>query len=251
MISLKTKNWQIDNIDTVIFDKDGTLIDLHYFWGKMTELRVDEVIQKYNFDLTFFDHLCDCLGYDINTQKMLPDGITALYSRPKIIELFIKDLAKFGVVATTAEIEEIFDKVSDDFYKNILDYTKPIDSAFRFVEKLYKTNIKMGIVTSDSIVSTQLTVKQFELEKYFKSLIGRESCTDIKESGKPTIMALNELNSNPKNTVMIGDAPMDYISAKNAGIDKTILIATGQIDVDELKKTSEFVCCDLDEVEVI
>ena len=97
----------------------------------------------------------------------------------------------------------------------------------------------------------QLTVKQFELEKYFKSLIGRESCTDIKESGKPTIMALNELNSNPKNTVMIGDAPMDFISAKNAGIDKTILIATGQIDVDELKKTSEFVCCDLDEVEVI
>jgi len=41
MINLKTKNWQIENIDTIIFDKDGTLIDLHFFWGKRTQLRVE------------------------------------------------------------------------------------------------------------------------------------------------------------------------------------------------------------------
>ena len=36
-------------------------------------------------------------------------------------------------------------------------------------------------------------------------------------------MALDILNSKPQNTVMIGDAPMDYIAAKNAGIENTIL----------------------------
>lgn len=34
MINLKTDNFEIDNIDTILFDKDGTFIDLHYFWGK-------------------------------------------------------------------------------------------------------------------------------------------------------------------------------------------------------------------------
>ena len=52
MISLKTNNWQIDNIDTILFDKDGTFIDLHYFWGKMTELRIKEVIKKYKITIT-------------------------------------------------------------------------------------------------------------------------------------------------------------------------------------------------------
>ena len=39
---------------------------------------------------------------------------------------------------------------------------------------------------------------------------------------------------------MIGDAPMDYISAKNAGIEKTILVATGQINENKLKETSQY-----------
>ena len=35
MISLKSKSWQIDNVETVLFDKDGTFIDLHFFWGNV------------------------------------------------------------------------------------------------------------------------------------------------------------------------------------------------------------------------
>ena len=52
MLNLSTKDWYVDNIETVIFDKDGTFIDLHYFWGKMTELRALEVIKYYNITST-------------------------------------------------------------------------------------------------------------------------------------------------------------------------------------------------------
>ena len=48
MISLKTKKWEINNIETILFDKDGTFIDLHHFWGKMTELRCLEIIKEFN-----------------------------------------------------------------------------------------------------------------------------------------------------------------------------------------------------------
>ena len=46
MINLISKKWTLKNIDTVLFDKDGTFIDLHYFWGKMTEMRALEVIKR-------------------------------------------------------------------------------------------------------------------------------------------------------------------------------------------------------------
>ena len=47
MINLRTKDWIVENIDTVIFDKDGTFVDLHYFWGKMTEMRALKIINDY------------------------------------------------------------------------------------------------------------------------------------------------------------------------------------------------------------
>ena len=251
MISLKASNWQINNIETVLFDKDGTFIDLHYFWGKMTELRVKEIIHQFNLNPNLFNDLCLCLGYDIKTSKMLSDGITAMYSRSKIIEIFKSDLEKYGAEVSEQELENIFDKVSIEFYKNMHQYTKPINSAIEFIKKLHTKGIKLGIVTSDSVESTQLTLKYFGWENLFESVIGRESSPHTKESGEPTKLAIKELHANHQTTVMIGDAPMDNISAQNAGINKTILVATGQIEERELKKVSEFTTKNLDDITIV
>jgi HAD superfamily hydrolase (TIGR01549 family) len=251
MLSLKAKYWQIDNVETVLFDKDGTFIDLHYFWGKMTELRVQEIIKRFGLSSGDFEKLCLCLGYDINSRKMLSDGITALYSRSKIIEIFRDNLLDFGVKTTDVELAEIFDYVSEKFYQDMVKYTKPIESAIEFIKILHKKGVKLGVVTSDSVVSTQLTLENFGWTDLFGVVVGRESSSETKESGALTKIALNTLKAKPQTTVMFGDAPMDYISAKNSGIDKTILVATGQIGVEELKQTSEFVLEDLSELEVV
>lgn len=251
MITLKTLNWEINNIDTVIFDKDGTFIDLHYFWGKMTELRVKEIIKRYNLENDLFQKLTLKLGYDINTGKMLSEGITALYSRQIIINLFCKDLNDLNIKITENELEKIFDEVNEIFYKEMQKYTKPIDSAIDFIKKLKQKGLKLGVVTSDSKESTLLTLKHFNWENLFDSVIGRESTKETKESGVPVKLALEEMKANPKNTIMIGDAPMDYIAANNANVEKTILVATGQITKQDLEKTSKFVVNSLDEIQIL
>ena len=250
MISLKTKDWQLDNIETVLFDKDGTFIDLHYFWGKMSELRVNEIIKRYNMDDKLFHDLCLKLGYDTDTGKMLSDGITALYSRPVIINIFCKDLKGFGLDITEQEIENIFDYVNTIFYKEMVKYTKPIESAMNFIRELRKNNIKIGIVTSDSKESTLLTLKHFQWENLFDVVIGRESTKETKESGVPVKMAMSLIGANPGTTIMVGDAPMDYKAAKNAGVENTILVATGQIVKSELLKTSRYSVDDLSDIEI-
>ena len=97
MISLKTNNWIINNIETILFDKDGTFIDLHYFWGKMTELRAENIINHFDMNKDMFSKLCLFLGYDVATGKMLSDGITALYSRPKIIDIFLSEKLSISI----------------------------------------------------------------------------------------------------------------------------------------------------------
>lgn len=250
MIKLKNSQWEIDKIDTVLFDKDGTFIDLHYFWGKMTELRVNEIIKQYRLSNDVFKGLCLKLGYDIESKKMLSDGITALYSRSVIIEIFCKDLNNIGINITQKDLETIFDEVNITFYKNMHKYTKPIESAINFIKKLKTYNVKLGIVTSDSKESTMLTLKHFAWENLFDIVIGRESTIETKESGVPVKLALELIGSKPENTVMIGDAPMDYIAAKNANIEKTILVATGQICKKELARTTNYTVNNLNEITI-
>ncbi len=248
MINLKTLDWKIENIDTVLFDKDGTFIDLHYFWGKMSEMRSLECIKVFKLNEDVFEKLCLSLGYDRKTGKMLKDGITALYSRPKIIEIFTEDLNKLGANVIENQVEEIFDRVSKKFYKNLPEYTKPIPEAIDFIKKIKSMGVKTGIVTSDSIESTELTIKHFGWENLFDVKIGRESTKETKESGVPVKLALEKINSKAETSIMVGDAPMDYIAAKNAGVNRTILVATGQIEKDDLLKTSKFSLNSLDEI---
>ena len=251
MINLKTTDWEIKNVETILFDKDGTFIDLHFFWGKMTELRAKEIIRRFNCSADIFGKLCSYLGYDLISNKMLADGITALYSRSKIIEIFQQNLLQENIKTSTEELEEIFDYISEKFYKNMFEYTMPIPSAIEFIKNVRKHNIKLGIVTSDSQKSTLLTLKQFNWEELFDTVIGRESSCETKESGIPTQIALKELNAYPETTIMIGDAPMDYISAHNANIKNTILVATGQLQKEELIKTSPYTVNSLNEIKII
>ena len=250
MISLSNGSWKIENIDTVLFDKDGTFIDLHFFWGKMTEMRVQDVILHYNLPQDVFENLCKYLGYNVNTKKMLSDGITAMYSRSKIIELFNDKLNTAGILSTVEDLEMIFDNVSEVFYKNMITYTKPIDEAIDFIKILKKHNIKVGIVTSDSIKSTELTIKQFGWHDLFDVIIGRESCKQPKESGEPVLLALLQLNSHSENSIMIGDTSVDFQSAQKAKLKNAILVATGQNCETELKETTDFVVKSLKDLNV-
>ena len=181
---------------------------------------------------------------------MNPNGITALYSRSKIIEIFKNNLKEINVDTTENYLAEIFDYVSEIFYKDINKYTKPINSAIEFIKKLNAKGIKLGIVTSDSIESTKLTLKNLTLEDFFQVSVGRECSSQTKESGALSKIAIEKLKANPKTTIMIGDAPMDFLSAINSGIEKTILVSTGQISKEELEKTSPYTVESLDEIKI-
>ena len=130
------------------------------------------------------------------------------------------------------------------------EYTKPIESAINFIRKIKAKGLKTGIVTSDAKESTLLTLKHFQWENLFDVVIGRESTKETKESGAPVKLALELLKSNPENTLMVGDAPMDFIAAKNGGVNQTILVSTGQIDENTLMQTSEFTTTSLDNIEI-
>ena len=65
------------------------------------------------------------------------------------------------------------------------------------------------------------------------------------------IQELDNIKADPDYTVMIGDAPTDFIAAKNAGINRTILVATGQVKFEDLLKNSSYVVNSLSEITIL
>ena len=109
---IKGQDISIDNPAYFFFDKDGTLIDAHNYWIKMTRLRVKLVLKALNSEDNFLkEQLENNLGVDLRKNKMKKDGPTGVKPRHFNMEVILKTVKSMGLEISLAEIGNIFDKV--------------------------------------------------------------------------------------------------------------------------------------------
>ena len=248
MISVYCKGYEFKNIEAVLFDKDGTFVDSNLYWGKLGENRIHAIIEHYRLDKSLFDELCEVIGYDTKTGKLIYNGALAVLSRDEVIETMVSYLKKY-VMSDFETVDMIFNKVHQDFLKDVYKYTKLISGSVECFEKLRAKGLKLGVVTSDSYANTCETLKHLNINKYFDVVVGKDSCSEPKKTGKPALLALNELGVEPQNAIVVGDAPMDALMAANSNMQGSILVKTGQTTLDELKQYATVVCDDLNDIE--
>ena len=255
MAKLYTDKWSLDNIKAVLFDKDGTFINSHIYWGEIIKRRIHAVMQHFEIKEDLFASLCSSLGLDTKTGLLIKEGPIAIFSREVVVTSLINKLKECGVSSNSSTIEEIlgnvpvvrimpntpalvnaeiFKKVHENFLPDIYNYVKIIEDAKILFDKLKSVEIKLAVVTSDMHANTDAILKHLGLEKYFDLVIGKDDCSKAKKTGEPAKIALKKLNVKAENTISVGDAEMDYLMAKNAGLKGSILVATGQTPLEEL-----------------
>src|SRR5262245_48832909 len=72
----------IDGVSLVTFDKDGTLIDLYYYWSHMVAYRAEQICAL--FDLKSASHkrpLMEAMGIDVRAKRIKKDGPVGLHPR--------------------------------------------------------------------------------------------------------------------------------------------------------------------------
>lgn len=244
------KNWEIKGIDTVLFDKDGTFLNDHIYWGKLAECRVLKIIEQFNLNKNLFDDLCFAIGYDPATCKLIKNGPVGTLSRNEVVDFMVKELKKYTISTNFETVSNLFDIVHKEFSENIEKYVFSLEYSENFIKTLKAKGIKLAVVTSDNYEHTLKILKILNLQDIFDCVIGKDSCSEEKRTGKPALSALQKLNSNPENTIVIGDALMDYEMGKNANLKGEILVATGQTDIEILQKYSTCVVNNLSEVEI-
>lgn len=251
MIALKTNQWEINDVEAVFFDKDGTLIDSHIYWGRIIEKRSEALIKKYNLPISYFETLCMIMGFSFKERKLLPEGPIALVSREEVIRILCNYFIKNNIRVVEQEISELFVEVHSEFVKEIYDYIKILPQVKELLKILQKKQIKTAVITTDSIKNTEEIMKYLGLNEYFDILIGKETTPQPKISGVPALISVELLGVKPENTICIGDAPMDIIMSKKANLKAGIGVALGQTTIDELSKHTSYVIKNYGELEIV
>ena len=251
MINIATDSFNLESIRGVIFDKDGTITDANIYWSKIIRMRSEIIIQKYKLNEKLFPNICLSMGLNTKTNKLLPSGPIALKSRKEVIINLMKFLNLNKLDIYYEDIQKLFVEVNNNFSKIANEYISPIDPCIELIKELYRSEVRLSLVTSDTTSNASIACEKLNLTSYFDCILGGDLIMNNKSSGEPAIFACNQMKINKKDTVCIGDTEVDSQMARKANLKGSILVASGQVPFKKLNQFSSYCVQSLSEIEII
>lgn len=239
-INFNGPDWSINEVEAVLFDKDGTIIDSHLYWGAIIQKRSLALIKKIGAREDLHHDICLTMGYSLEEKKLLPVGPIALVSRGEVISILQDYFTRNGFAITEDEIGYVFTEVHADFLKEIYSYIEILPGVKDLLIDLKNRGIKMALITSDSIINARAIMNHLGLEKYFDLITGMEFTSSPKISGVPAIEVCKALEVGTENVICIGDAPMDIMMGEQAKLKACISVALGQTPFAELVQKNKY-----------
>ena len=229
---------QLENIELFIFDKDGTLIDVHHYWCAMIRLRAEYLVEKYvdaNSEKAR-DELMDAMGIDLEKNRMKPEGPVGIKPRAFIIETAYKTLLKYSDMATENDVSNSFKLVDGLSIKKLSEMVEPLPGVPEFLITLKRNRIKMALATTDLTKRAELALSTIGIEKFFDFVAGADLVNNAKPAPDLVDFITSRLSVKNENSVVVGDSMVDLNMAKNSG-SKFIGVKTGLYNDDFLKES--------------
>ncbi|MTW88238.1 HAD-IA family hydrolase [Virgibacillus dakarensis] len=203
-------------IDGILFDKDGTIVDFT-LWVRWAEAFIDliddQATVSYNKGL-----LAHFLGFSYENHTWDPKGPLAIGSLQDLLTILSLGLYQQGVPWNQAyQVVNDAHQVLEDTFA-IHEHVKPVNGLVRFLEQAEKLAIKMGVVTSDNYGKAVQHLNALGITNFFSAIVGH----DLVYRGKPypemVYYACKQLDIAPEKTLIIGDSNGDMILGKNSGV---------------------------------
>lgn len=220
MIRLRANNFDLKDIELVLFDKDGTIFDIHKYWSFVITRRAEYFsnLAEPLHRRRLFDELNMVMGL-MDNNLISNSGPVGIKSRRDIIELVCSTLQKTISEVTIEDVEIGFSKI-DSMANDSFDSTlKTLPGVKKVMEELRNEKCLVSLATTDVESRSIQTLKYADLYQYFDCMV----CSDHVKNSKPSRdivdKTMKELNCQNRNGVaLIGDSMVDLEMAKNSGI---------------------------------
>ncbi len=223
-------NGQCYDIDLVVFDKDGTLIDFHHLWVSRARGCLQELVRQVQGGEALAYALQRSLGYDPQTDRALVDGPLACASMSKLYTVVSVVLYQHGLDWHRAE------KLTEQVLTANLsvvptpDLVQPLGDVAGLFRRLTAAGVRIALATSDDRTPTQITLPLLDIETEVSLAV----CGDDPIPNKPAPDALWHLAENlgvePGRMMMVGDTVGDLMTGTSAGVVCRVGVLSGAGD---------------------
>jgi pyrophosphatase PpaX len=175
-----------NNITTILFDLDGTLIDTN-----------ELIISTYLHTL----------------EKYFPGK----YGREDVLPFLGPTLHEVFGAMDPERVEEMVLEYRTYNLANHDAFVKEFVGVMETVETLKKKGYKLAIVTTKREDVAFKGLRLMKLDSFFDVMIAYDHVKKVKPDPEPIFLALEKLGSKPEETLMVGDNFHDVLAGKNAG----------------------------------
>lgn len=189
-------------INTVLFDLDGTLIDTAPDMAAALDVLCDE---EQHPRLPFSD-----------VRPVVSNGSVALVT------------LAFGNNLDGNELERLKQRYLEIYQHDLAVHSRLFDEMDELLLRLEQNNLKWGVVTNKPGWLTEPLMSSLGLSQRAACIVSSDSTENRKPHPEPMFYACKLADSEPQNCVYVGDARRDIEAGHNAGM-KTIIAEYGYI----------------------
>ncbi|MBU9712772.1 pyrophosphatase PpaX [Evansella tamaricis] len=176
----------LNDIDTILFDLDGTLINT-----------IDLIIASF-----------------LHTMEVYYPG---KYKREDVISFIGPPLSETFELLDQEKVNEMTQTYRSFNLEKHDELVTEYEGVMETLEELEKNHFKMAIVTTKRRETALKGLKLMGIDRFFDVVISLDEVTDYKPHPEPLEKAMAALGSTPGKTLMVGDSQHDILGGKNAG----------------------------------
>lgn len=104
------------------------------------------------------------------------------------------------------------------------------------LRQLRGLGLKIGLVTNNGRVGTEMTIERLNLRDFFDAVVTRDDYLEMKPDPGSVRKVLEDIHMRPEDAILIGDGMMDIGAAKAAGL-LSVAVFTGPFKGERLLET--------------
>lgn len=251
MVDIRVGSEVINDIQLLIFDKDGTLMELHYYWTQMVGLRAELICRGLGLGKDHIEKIAYAMGADIKTGRLLPEGPVGLKKREVVLQAAVDYLNDIGCNDVYDLCFNAFQQVDDISSRELKRFVKPINGASELLRKAVLCGCKTAIATIDRRERAKLAMECLGFADVIDLVIGADDVSHPKPDPEQINFILNAFKIDRENAIMVGDATTDVQMGVNAGLKASIGVLTGLATPEQLKGITPYVVEDVSKIEIV
>jgi phosphoglycolate phosphatase len=204
----------------VLFDKDGTLIDVNGTWVPIYRQMLCE---QFAIAPDEADRMMERVGYNPGTDGFHANSILAAGTTRQLIDFWWPGLDEAGAQEKVRMIDVDYAPLS----KSLL---KPLMPLVPLLQELKKMTLHVGLATNDSHYSARNHLSHLGVLELFDDVIAADTVSTPKPSGDMIRRFANTVGVKPSEIAMVGDNAHDMEEARNGGAGLAIAVLTGNAD---------------------